>query len=102
MKIKLTLAFFFLFIGISSIVDWFIFSSKNDELKRTNYKIFIDKYIGRFPSFLQPLFPRAIAGIFAVLLLISAIIFISTKKKGYSVVGVISFLLAFWYLFSLM
>lgn len=50
------IAFILYFLGITKIIDWFIFCSHNRELKGTNYQIFITKYETKFPTWLQPLF----------------------------------------------
>ena len=103
MKKKIILAFILLFLGLSRVVDWIIFSSikENENMDWTAFKI---KYIARLPSFLQPLYqkPIIITVILMICFTVSGLLFINARKKIFFVLGILSFVLAFWQLFSLM
>jgi hypothetical protein len=105
MKVKLIAAFLFYVLGLAKIIDWFVFSNQNRELKNRDYELFITKYENKFPNWLQPLFntaPDLAAVISIVTFTIAGFIFINKKGTLYSILGVTSFIFAFLNLFSLM
>lgn len=105
MKIKLILAFVFFALGTTKIIDWFIFWEQNRKLALKNRNIFITKYIERFPDPLKSLFTsKFLFDTFLSILLFSVagLIFLKEKKGLYTALAIISFILAFWNLFSLM
>jgi hypothetical protein len=103
MKLKLTVAFIFFATGTATLVDWIIFAEKNKQV--TNHKVLVDKYFARFPNFLERLFAASSswhAVLVMVLFSIAGLIFVSQKKRAYTILGIISFLFASWNLWSLM
>jgi hypothetical protein len=105
MKIKLIVAFIFLALGVAKIVDWFIFCNQDNNFKTLNFEALKLKYVSRFPEIIKPLFtskPEMAAVLSMVILTISGLIFLRIKKKGYLVIAILSFFLAFWNLFSIM
>ncbi len=102
---KYLLSFTLYLIGVSKIVDWFIFCNQNRELKNDNYSAFIAKYHNHFPSSIEPLFnarPEPAALISVVIFSIAGIIFLKTKSLFYKILAISSFVFAFWNLFSVM
>jgi hypothetical protein len=103
MKVKLIVAFILFFIGVSIVTDWVNFSIKkeNEILSWPDFKL---KYVNRFPEFLQPLIQNSF--LFTLLcmscFIIAGFVFVKSKQKILFVIGIISFTLAFWQLFSLM
>ncbi len=103
MKIKLIVAFIFFLVGMVNLVDWILFSVR-DENKSMNWEDFKLKYLNRLPAFLQPFYERPIlsTSIFIVLFSIAGLIFIKEDRKIFKALGIVSFVLGFWELFSLM
>ena len=103
MKKKIILAFILLFLGLSREVDWIIFGTMKEN-KNLDYPAFKIKYIARLPSFLQPLYQKPIIIILILMIFftVSGLLFINARKKIFFVLGILSFVLAFWQLFSLM
>jgi hypothetical protein len=103
MKSKIIIALILLILGLTRVIDWVIFSTKkeNESLSWEAFKI---KYIEHLPVFLQPLYqkPIIITLILLVCFTIAGLLFIKVKKRIYFILGIISFVLAFWQLFSLM
>lgn len=103
--ILLTLSSILFLLGVVKIIDWFVFCSQNRELKKNSYSLFISKYETKFPNWLQPFFntrPDLAAIISVIFFIIAGAIFVNEKQMIFTIVGVISFILAFWNLFSLM
>lgn len=104
-KLKLAVAFILFATGTATLVDWIIFWEQNKELALKNRKVFIDKYVGRFPDFLERLFTARFPWdpvLLMVLFSIAGLIFVKQKRRAYMVLGIVSFLFAFWNLFTLM
>ena len=105
MKLKTVTAFGLLAIGLMSVIDWIIFSTRpaNEKLDWDTFKI---KYIQHLPKWLQPLYanPLISTTILLLLFLASGVLFLKAQKKSklYLILAVFSFVLAFWQLFSLM
>ena len=103
MKKKILLAFVLLIIGLVDVADWIIFSTSegNENLSWTEFK---SKYVARFPEFVQPLYQKPVitTTILIIFFTSSAIIFIKGKKKIFLALGILSFFMAGWQLFSLM
>ena len=74
---------------------------ENEKLNWAEFKI---KYNERLPSFLQPLYQKPIIIILILMIFftVSGLLFINARKKIFFVLGILSFVLAFWQLFSLM
>lgn len=103
MNKRLFLAFFLLLTGIASIVDWILFSANNKQ-KPFDFAALKLKYEAHLPAFLRPLFhpPIIITGIYFLFFVVAGLIFLKEQKKGFKILAIFSFLLAFWELFSLM
>jgi len=102
MKVKIILAFLFLFIGAFQIFDWIFFTLGKDNLSFDEVK---RQYLQRVPAQFAHIYSnkiRLIAFLLFVLLAISAVIFFSVKNKFYRLLGIVAALLGFWQLFSLM
>lgn len=103
MNRRTIIAFVSLFLGLSDVVDWIVFSTdkKNENLDWQSFKT---KYIQHLPSWLQPLYERPIivTAILIAFFTFSGFVFVREKKKVFLVFGIVSFILAFWELFSLM
>ncbi len=59
MKLRILVAFMLYLIGISKIIDWFVFWENNKELALRDYGQLKLKFISRFPTFIQPLFSKS-------------------------------------------
>jgi hypothetical protein len=103
MKTKILIAFILLFIGLVYVVDWIIFStqSENEKMPWEAFKI---KYYKRFPEALQSLLlSYPVLTYFSMFFFgIAGLIFINEKSKVYFILGIFSFVMAGWQLFSLM
>ncbi len=103
MKGRLIIATMLFLLCAARIGDWIYFSTRKEnaglEMKDLNLK-----YLQRLPAFLEPLcrHPAIDTGICILFLTIAGLLFIKEKKKVFFVIAVLSFLLAFWLLFSLM
>ena len=101
---KNTIASFFYIFGILYLLDWIIFVEKNDDLY-DDFPTMKAKYVARFPDILKPLIevnPQPAAIIFTLLFCVCGLIFIRNNGINYKIIGMSSFLLAFWNLFSIM
>jgi small-conductance mechanosensitive channel len=103
MKAKIILAFFLFVIGLGIVTDWILFSIKKEN-EILSWPVFKLKYIHRFPEFLRSLIQNSL--LFTLLcmgcFIVSGLIFIKNKQKVFLALGILSFVLAFWQLFSLM
>jgi hypothetical protein len=103
MKAKFIPAFLLFFTGAGIVTDWIIFSVRmeNEKLSWPGFKL---KYVNRFPEFLQPLVQHSL--LFTLLcmscFIIAGILFIKNRQKVFFILGIFSFILAFWQLFSIM
>lgn len=105
MKLKILVAFMLYLIGISKIIDWFVFWEKNKELALKDYSQLKEKFVSRFPIDLQFLFsksPEPATVISIIFFIISGIIFLKEHQTTFKVIAITAFLFAFWNLFSLM
>jgi hypothetical protein len=96
-------AFLLLFLGLTRVIDWIIFSTKKEN-QDLDWNEFKQKYIEQLPSFLQPLYqnPILITTILIICFVAAGLLFIRTKGKLFFAFAIFSFVLAFWQLFSLM
>ncbi|MFN2458311.1 MAG: hypothetical protein ABR502_08940 [Chitinophagaceae bacterium] len=102
MKPKIFIAFLLLFIGLLYVADWIIFATQeeNEKMPWQDFKL---KYYNRFPDFFQPFIQSTWLTLLCMACFtIAGIIFIKEKKKVYFALGLFSFLMAAWQLFSLM
>ncbi len=103
MKPKLLIAFILLLIGLIYVADWIVFSTReqNESMPWEDFKI---KYYKRFPEVLQPLIINyPFLTFFSMFCFVGAgLIFINRKGRAYFILGLFSFLMAGWQLFSLM
>ncbi len=99
-KYYLIIAFVFYLAAVLVLLDWRIFWEINyqgdfPELRKA--------YIKHFPNFLQPFFNSKFSTFFLVLASSAAgWIFMKQQQLIYKLLAASSFLLAFWYLFTLM
>jgi len=106
-KIKILIAFILLIIGLIYVTDWIVFSIQ-EENERMSWEDFKLKYIKRFPDFFQPMVRDAVlfTFIFMTCFAIAGLIFIrdfiNDNKKVYFILGIFSFVMAGWQIFSLM
>lgn len=99
-KLNFIIASLFLTIGIANFIYWFNITAKDisfEEMKA--------EYAAAFPPFLQNIF--LINVVLIVLLLTAGVLFLQSRaEKGFKIpatIGmVLSFLLSFWLIFSLM
>lgn len=99
-KLNFIIATLFLTVAISSFIYWFTITSKN-----ISFEAMKAEYARAFPSYLQN--PRISTSILIVFLVIAIVLFLQSKEeKGLKIPAIIgtilSFLLSFWLLFSLM
>jgi Ca2+/Na+ antiporter len=103
MKTKIILAFFLFFAGAAIVVDWILFSIKkeNEILSWSEFKL---KYENRFPESVRPLIHNSLLLTLLCMscFIISGLIFVKKGQKIFLILGIISFVLAFWQLFTLM
>lgn len=105
MKLRIIIAFVLYLIGISKIIDWFVFWENNKELALRNYAQLKLKFISRFPGLIQPLFskhPEPATLICFIFFIIAGVILLKEQKYVYKVFAITSFFFALWNLFSLM
>lgn len=103
-KTKIIVAFGCYALGLSKIIDWFIFLAKRD-FSEYDFLEVKAEYVARFPARLQPLFslhPEPATVICIVLFLIAAILFLQQKKTIYIILSLSAFFFAAWNIFSLM
>jgi hypothetical protein len=99
-RISLFLAFAFYILGMTMIIDWFIYWEYNYNNDFNELKV---KYYDRFPDLLQTILQSRLSAVFFILTFIySGIIFIKRKHIIYKILGITAFILAFWNLFSIM
>jgi len=103
MNKRMIVACLLLLLGVLHVTDWIIFST-NQENEKLDWTSFKSKYIEHLPSFLQPLYenPMIITLLLIICFTVSGLLFIKEKKKIFFVLGILSFILGFWQLFSLM
>jgi hypothetical protein len=105
MKLRILVAFVLYLIGISKIIDWFVFWENNKELALRDYGQLKLKFISRFPTLMQPLFsknPEPATVICIIFFIVAGIIFLKDPKFIFKAFAITAFLFAFWNLFSLM
>jgi hypothetical protein len=91
-------------IGILYMLDWLLFVEKNNDLV-DDFPTLKEKYIARFPDVIKPLLeanPQPAAILFTLLFCICGIVFIRNNNLVFKILGITSFLFAFWNLFSIM
>ncbi|RZL39185.1 MAG: hypothetical protein EOO96_01240 [Pedobacter sp.] len=99
-NLKFIIACLLLATGLSSFIYWFTITSKD-----ISFEAMKAEYNTVFPSFLQH---SALQSLILIVVLVSAgLLFIQTRtKKGFKIPAtagmVLSFLFAFWQLFSIM
>ncbi len=99
-KPYLITAFVFFLGAVSVLLDWIIFWEINYQ---GNFPKLREAYINHFPNFLQPFFNSKFSTFFFVLASSAAgLIFLKQQHLIYKLLAASSFLLAFWYLFTLM
>lgn len=102
MKFKIIIALILFLLCASSLVDWIVFSVKNSNLK---FDLLKEKYINRFPPSIREFYSnniRLTTIFFIAGFVISGIILIQQKSKFLKAIGIVSFMLSAWELFSLM
>jgi hypothetical protein len=85
-------------------LDWLLFVEKNNDLV-DDFPTLKEKYIARFPDVIKPLLetnPQPAAILFTLLFCCSGIVFIRNNNLVFKILGITSFLFAFWNLFSIM
>ena len=99
-NLKFTTACLLLAIGIAEMVRWFVITAKN-----ISFEAMKNEYLAALPSFLQ----NGLLHTFLLILCLvsAAVLFLQVKnEKGLKTIAKsgagLSFLLAFWQLFSLM
>ena len=105
MRKRVYIAFVLLIIGLLNILDWYIFWHENSILASQNFYDLKLKYVERFPDWFRPMIelnPQPLAILLAIVLTLAGVIFILEKKIIYIVLGVLSFLIVFQNLFSIM
>jgi len=102
MKGRIIIASILFVLGLTAVIDWIIFT-RIKEYENLNWQDFKIKYVEHLPEFLQPLYRNPVIStmILFVFFTIAGILFMKTKKILFFL-GIISFVLAFWQLFSLM
>ncbi len=99
-KHYLILAFVFFIASVFALVDWIIFWETNYQ---GDFPELREAYINHFPNVLQPFFNSKLSTFFFVLASSAAgSIFLKQQHLIYKLLAASSFLLAFWYLFTLM
>jgi hypothetical protein len=91
-------------IGILYMLDWLLFVEKNNDLV-DDFPTLKEKYIARFPDVIKPLLetnPQPAALLFTLLFCASGLVFMRNNSNVYKIIGITSFLFAFWNLFSIM
>lgn len=104
-RLKVYISLLFIAIGVARIIDWFVFWENNKQLAVSNFAALKVKYVARVPASTQPLFagyPEPATVISIALFLVSGSILIREKGLLLRILAVLSFVLAFWNLFSLM
>jgi len=101
--IKLIIAFILFVLGCAWVADWIIFATQKEN-EQLPWHDFRQKYIARFPEAVQPLVNNAVLITFVCILcfVVAGIIFINQKRRAYTVLAILAFVLAAWQLFSLM
>jgi hypothetical protein len=96
-------AFILFFIGVIQIGDWLLFTLRSENEYMTTVDLNA-KYAARFPSFLQFYFTNPIISTLTCMIFLgtAGVLFIREEKKIFLVLGVVSFVLAFWQLFALL
>lgn len=99
-NLKFIIASLLLATGISSFIYWFTLTAKD-----ISFDTMKAQYNAAFPSFLQNSYLQAL--VLIVILVSAGLLFLqSRKQKGFKVPATtgmaLSFLLAFWQLFSIM
>ena len=101
MKAKLILAVMLLMIGVLEVSDWILFVRRR-EIAMLSFEVVKEKYYDKLPDLLKPLFPTGTTLIDMALFTVAGILFVSERKRVYLGLGIFSFILAFWMLFTLM
>ncbi len=103
-KTMVVVAFIAFFLGVWRMADWIIFVTQ-PEIKDLNFKDVVAKYDAHLPRWILPLFEGRsypITLICIVLFTGAGVVFILQKHIGFKILAIVSFILAFWQLFSLM
>ncbi len=102
MRIKIVLGLLLFILALIQLIDWILFSirTENEKLSRSELHA---EYVVHFPGWLQPYFQDTIISTFgcALLFAVAGVLFITERRKYLLVLGIISFILACWQLFSL-
>lgn len=102
MRIKLVLAFLFFILGLIQLTDriCFIIRTESEKLSKPEQHA---EYVAHFPRWLQAYFRDTIISTFgcALLFAVASVLFLTERKKLLLILGVVSFVLACWQLFSL-
>ena len=91
-------------IGILYMLDWLLFVDKNNNLV-DDFPTLKAKYIARFPDVIKPSLetnPQPAALLFTLLFCASGLVFMRNNNLVFKILGITSFLFAFWNLFSVM
>jgi hypothetical protein len=102
MRIKIVLSFLLFILGLIQLMDWILFSIHTENEKLSKLELHAE-YVDHFPGWLQLYFQDIIISTFgcALLFAVASVLFITERKKLLLVLGIISFVLACWQLFSL-
>lgn len=104
MKARILIASLMFILGVVPMIDWFIFCAK-PEFKNMKTEVFKAAYVSHLPASIRPLFDAGIpygTMITMWLLAVAAILYWKTPYKITKILAILSFILAFWNLFSLM
>jgi hypothetical protein len=103
MRIKIIIAFLLFISGLLQLIDWILFSIRAENEKLSMPELHAG-YVNHFPAWLQAYFENAVISTLACMFLfaIASVLFITERRKLFLVLGIISFVLAFWQLFSLL
>jgi hypothetical protein len=103
MRIKIVIAIFLLALGLIQLIDWIIFAIRTENEKLSASEIHAE-YVSHFPVWLQAYFENTVISTLACMFLfaIASVLFITERRKLFLVLGIFSFVLAFWQLFSLL
>jgi uncharacterized membrane protein len=103
MRLRIILAIVLFFLALIQVVDWLIFSIKDENQKLNVFQINA-KYIQRFSEPLKSYFHNpAVSTLVCIILFgIVGLLFVNEKRKVFFILGIFSFVLAGWQLFTLM
>jgi hypothetical protein len=103
MRKGIVIALLLFLLGVIQLTDWILFSTR-EENKNLAIMNLNSRYLERFSPVLQSYFRNPIISTLACMLFFAtaSVLFFREKKKIFWILGIISFILAFWQLFSLM